>query len=375
MVYTNQFRIEQKLHYPPPLLNNLLLLSPLDRKKLDSYPPPFDTIWIFIIPQSLHSGSFYNHQPNQWIGSDLAKATINQCIGSYTIYFHPEFCQLWNWKCYVMWSCTSTSGFAEDVGNIFLMFSLSQLPTSSQHVFWHSFQQPLASCFIFTWHPLLTSYLTVDLTSYLTYYPYCLTSILTSDIFFDIISCQHLSLSVTKLLTFDLTCLLASLLIFYLAYVLTPFFTSDLTCLLTSYLKFHLSYIPSGIESNICSGITSDVLSDIKSEKTSDVKSDISWQSVSHLVKQSIIPALLLTSYLTWPSDMTTGIWNLRLCRRQRRGRRRERSRSSLIPPGEMGKTGKSNASIYQMLMNATSFSASPVWLANAQFFKPSYNL
>ena len=37
------------------------------------------------------------------------------------------------------------------------------------------------------WHPLLKSYLTVDLTSYLTYYPYCLTSILTSDIFLKIL--------------------------------------------------------------------------------------------------------------------------------------------------------------------------------------------
>lgn len=73
------------------------------------------------------------------------------------------------------------------------------------------------------------------------------------------------------------------------------------------YLKFHLSYIPSGIESNICSGIASDVLSDMKSEITSDIKSDISSQSASHLVKQSTILALLLTSYLTWRSDMTSG--------------------------------------------------------------------
>ena len=148
---------------------------------------------MFIIPQSLHSGSFYNLQQNQWVGSDLAKATTNQCIGSYTIYFHLNFpsCEGEN----VIWpeAVRAPQVLHKMWGIFFVMFSLSQLPRSYQHLFWHSFQQPLASCSTFTWHPFLTSYLTVDLTSYLTYYPYCLTSILTSDIFFENTSCQHLT--------------------------------------------------------------------------------------------------------------------------------------------------------------------------------------
>lgn len=100
------------------------------------------------------------------------------------------------------------------------MFSLSQLPRSYEHLFWHSFQQPLASCLTFTWHqPDIPFW---NLTWQLIWHRIWLTIHIVWPRSWHLISfwtyfmpTSYVSLRVTKLLTFDLTYLLASLLIFF----------------------------------------------------------------------------------------------------------------------------------------------------------------